>query len=142
MGCGSTAPSVTPATGAGGFVAVGIVREVGPGPEPFEPIHRAQLVDVDGSVAAEWQVTQAAAPVTVQPGVYRLDVFTVFLGDTLVCVTDPAAPRGERCSQPTLGPGQVCSHDVIVVANRITPATFHVRPEGACALEVGDPAAT
>ncbi len=139
--CGSTAPPT--AAGPDGSVVV----EIAP-PEPdmpsvfFEPIHRAQLIAIDGSIAAAWQVTSSAAPVRVQPGTYGLQVFTVFLSDTLVCISDPAAPGGNRCEQPTMGPGQVCTIDVVVVAERETRATFHALADGACGLEGAEPAAT
>ncbi len=111
-----------------------------PGGEPgfFEPIHRARLIGVDGSVAASWELPEVAMPVPVQPGLYRLEVYTVFLGDTVECVADPAAPGGSRCSQPTLGPAQVCTLDIGVVAGQLTRATFHVLRDGLCGLESGD----
>jgi hypothetical protein len=141
-GCGDPSPSAIE-SGPGGFVAVDIDQSVVQGQQPFEPIHRARLIAIDGSLAAEWQLTQAAAPVRVQPGVYRLDAFTVFLGDTLECVADPVAPGGQRCTQPTLGPGQICALDVVVVTEQTTRATYHVLRDGACGLEAGEaPAAT
>jgi hypothetical protein len=86
-------------------------------------------------------VTEGATPVRVQPGVYRLEVFTVFLGDTLECVADPVAPGGQRCAQPTLGPDQICGLDVEVVAGSETRATFHIPQVGLCGLEI-EPAPT
>ncbi len=59
----------------------------------------------------------------------------MFLGDTIECVADPAAPGATRCGRPTLGPDQVCSLDVDVVAGQQTRATFHVIREGLCGLE-------
>ena len=85
-------------------------------------------------------MNEGATPVRVQPGVYRLEVFTVFLGDTLECVADPAAPGGQRCAQPTLGPGQVCGLDVAVVAGSETRAIVpHPARSDCCGLELEPP---
>ena len=132
IACGAAAsPSGSPA----GFVSVTVVNEVEPGGSLLTPIHRAQLLADDGSVVGAWEATEAAAPVAVPPGTWRLEVFTVFLSDHMDCVQDPAASDGERCFQPTLGPGQVCSLAVDVIAGQVTSANFHVLPEGACRLD-------
>jgi hypothetical protein len=133
-GCTTTPP---PAAGPGGFVTVELVRAPAEGTAFFEPIHRAEVIDEDGAVVAAWRVTNGAAPVEIPPGRYRLRVFTVFLGDTLECVADPGAPGGSRCVQPTLGPGQVCPLDIVVVAKAETLARFHVLRDGACGIEAG-----
>ncbi len=142
-GCG-TAPPPSRVPGTGGYVTVALATAPGSNGSFLAPIHRARLVRADGSVAAEWEVTAAAPPSTeLDPGAYRLDVFTVFVGDVIECVTDPAAPGGSRCSQPTLGPAQVCSLDVVLVAGQSTRATYHVLRDGLCGLELGEaPAAT
>lgn len=116
-------------------MTVDLVHAAAEGTQYFEPIHRAELRDEGGAVVAAWRVTDGAVPVAVPPGRYRLRVFTVFLGDTLECVIDPGAPGGSRCGQPTLGPGQVCPLDIVVVANAETRARFHVLRDGACGLE-------
>ncbi len=137
-GCATDPPATA---GPGGFVVVNLAWAPGVQPGFFEPIHRARLIGLDGSLAAAWQVNEGATPVRVQPGVYRLEVFTVFLGDTLECVADPAAPGGQRCAQPTLGPDQVCGLDVTVVAGSETRAIFHIPKIGLCGLEL-EPAPT
>jgi hypothetical protein len=133
-GCG-TAPSAPATAEPGGFVTVTIARAPGAEPGFLAPVHRARLIGVDGSVAAAWQVMEPATPVQLEPGVYRLEFFTIFLSDVYVCEIDPAAPGGSRCGQPTMGPAQVCNVDVEVVAGQQTHATFLVLREGLCGLE-------
>jgi hypothetical protein len=133
--CGTPPPPSS--AGPGGFVSVDLVHGAAEGTQYFEPIHRAELIDQGGTVVAAWLVTDGAAPVEVPPGRYRLRVFTVFLGDTLECTSDPGVPGASRCVQPTLGPGQVCPLDIVVVSNAETRARFHVLRDGACGLEAG-----
>ena len=142
-GCG-TAPAPSRVPGTGGHVTIAVATAPDGNGSFLAPIHRARLVDPGGSVVAEWEVTEAAAPSgELDPGVYRLDVFTLFLSDYIECVTDPAAPGGSRCTQATLGPAQVCSLDVVLVAGQATRATYHVFRDGLCGLEPGDaPTAT
>ena len=130
--CETTPP---PSAGRGGFVSVDLVHLPAEGTPFFEPIHRVEMIDEGGAVVAAWRVIDGAGPVEVPAGRYRLRVFTVFLGDTLECIADPDVPGGSRCGQPTLGPGQVCPLDIVVVAKAETRVRFHVLGDGACGLE-------
>jgi hypothetical protein len=132
VGCGE--PTITRSPGPTGFIVVTLDMSAAGPPSFFEAIHRAQLRGVDGDILAAWQVTAPPERIEVEAGTHRLEVFTVFLGDTIECVDDPAVPGATQCHQSTLGPPEVCSTDVLIAPGRETTATFRVFPEGLCRL--------
>jgi hypothetical protein len=109
---------------------------IAPGSEQFfASQHRARVVAVEGTILADWEITDAAAPITVPAGTYRLQAFTVFLSDFIQCSADPAGQQ--HCAQPTLGPSQVCEVPIEVVAGATVEAHFRSLPDGRCDLALG-----
>jgi hypothetical protein len=132
VACGVPATSSPVPTGAG-FVEVTL--EIAPRAEQFfASQHRGRIVAPDGAVLADWEITDAAAPIEVPAGGAQLQGFTVFLSDFLQCSPDPAAAGREHCAQPTLGPSQVCAIPIEVVAGTTVSARFRSLPEGRCEL--------
>lgn len=135
--CGAAPSSSPSASVATGFVAVGL--EIAPEATQFYASqHRGRVVALDGSVLADWEITAGSPPVAVPAGSHRLQASTVFLSDFIQCSADPAAPGKETCAAPTLGPSQVCTIAIEVLAGRTVEATYRSLPDGRCELR-GDP---
>ncbi len=133
VGCGST-PAPSPPPGASGFVEVQL--EIAPDARQFfASQHRGRVIDGDGSVLADWEITDGASPVSVPVGRHQLQAFTVFLSDFIQCSTDPGG--ASHCAQPTLGPAQVCTIPIEVVAGETVEARYQSLPEGRCELVGG-----
>jgi hypothetical protein len=115
-----------------GFVDVEL--EIAPGTEEyFASQHRGRIVAADGSVLADWEITDGATPIEVPAGRAQLQGFTVFLGDFLECSGDPSGSGG-RCAQPTLAPSHVCAIPIEIVAGGTVSARFRSLPEARCEL--------
>jgi hypothetical protein len=140
VACGSTpAPSRSPSSSGTGFVEVAL--EIAPdGTQFFASQHRGRVVAADGSILADWEITDASAPVSVPAGAHRLEAFTVFLSDFIQCSTDPSTGT-QTCAAPTLGPAQVCTIPIEVAAGATVSARFRSLPQGGCEL-LAAPAAT
>lgn len=137
-GCAS-APRATLSTETG---LVEVELEIAPQAEEFFAAqHRGRIVAADGTVLADWEITAAAAPISVPAGAHQLQGFTVFLSDWIQCSPDPAAAGKEHCEAPTLGPTQVCAIPMDVVAGVTVDARFRSLAQGRCEL-VGLPAPT
>ena len=128
---GGSSPAPSPTPGGSGFVEVQL--EVAPGAEEFfASQHRGRILAADGTALADWEITAAAAPVTVPAGSHQLQVFTVFLSDFIQCSTDPGG--ASHCAQPTLGPAQVCALPIQATSGATVIARFRSLPEGRCEL--------
>jgi hypothetical protein len=129
----------TPTPGPPGRILVTIVSAEPENPL-FEPVHRARVVAVDGSLDVGWRLQPGAAPVEIPSGMYRLEAYTVFLSDTIVCghpIGEPNAPEA-TCFQPTLGPEQVCAVDIEVPAGGDVHVAYEARDQGLCDLRPVD----
>ena len=137
-----TACAPAPSPGPPGRIVVTVVPAEPDNPL-FEPVYRARAIAVDGSLDVGWRLQPGAAPVEVPSGTYRLEAFTVFLSDYMVCadefgnVGDPGStePPNATCFQPTMGPGQVCALDVEVVPGGEVHLSYEAREEGGCELQ-------
>ena len=132
--------SATPSAGPTGRIYIDVVPIDAENPL-FEAVFRARAVSADGAVDAQWRI-QDGAPVEVPSGRYRLEAFTVFLSDYIVCA-DPFGNVGElgsepapdsSCFQPTLGPGQVCSLDAVVPPRGEVRFEYRMQEQGGCEL--------
>ena len=140
LGACSATPRPTSAAENTGFVDVQL--EIAPQAEEFfGSQHRGRLVAADGTVLADWEITAAAAPISVPAGAHQLQGFTVFLSDFIQCSPDPAAAGKQHCAAPTLGPSQVCAIPIEVAAGATVDARFRSLAQGRCEL-VGLPAPT
>lgn len=140
VGC-SAAPS-PPSSGPLGRIDIAVTA-ADPDNPLFEPVYRARAVSRDGSVDAAWRIRAGAAPTEVPAGYYRIEAFTVFLSDTIVCADaggviggpgSTGAP-GATCLQPTLDPpGQVCALEIDVPATGTVHVRFTDNGRGGCQL--------
>jgi hypothetical protein len=135
-GCATSPPPQLPSrspspSGGTGLVEVELV--LAPGAEQFfASQHRARVVAADGTILADWEITDAAPPISVPAGTHRLQAFTVFLSDFIQCSADPSGQQ--HCAAPTLGPSQVCEVPIAVVAGATVGAQYHSLAEGRCDL--------
>ena len=132
VACGAPATGSPTPTGRG-FIVVRL--EIAPGAEGFfASQHRGRVVSADGTVLADWEITDGTAPIEVPAGTAQLQGFTVFLSDFLQCSGDPASSVGKRCVQPTLAPSHVCAIPIEIVAGAMLTATFRSLPQAQCEL--------
>jgi hypothetical protein len=131
----STGCASTPSPGPVGRIVITVAPDSGADFSP--PIHWARAIAADGTVVAEWK-TEGGIPVEVPAGTYEVQAFTVFLGDTLVCVGQPiegAEPQpAESCSQPTLGPAEICLMQVEVAPGADVRLRYAMHDQGSCNL--------
>jgi len=112
----------------------------------FEPVYRARAVSQDGTVDTAWRLQADAPPTGVPAGHYRLEAFTAFLSDTIVCTDangnggDPGSTPvpGGSCFQPTLDPGQVCTLEIDVPSDGVVHLVYQDDGRGGCRLTPGD----
>jgi len=140
--------TATTSGGPTGRISIDVVP-IEPDNPLFDAVLRARAVSADGAVDAQWRI-QDGAPVEVPSGRYRLEAFTVFLSDYIVCA-DPDGNVGEpgstpapgsTCFQPTLGPGQVCSMDALVPPRGEVRFEYRMQEQGGCELVVAEASPT
>jgi hypothetical protein len=86
----------------------------------------------------------------VPAGHYRLEAFTAFLSDTIVCTDangnggDPGSTPvpGGTCFQPTLDPGQVCAIEIDVPSGGVVQLVYQDDGRGRCRLLPAEAAPT
>ncbi len=132
IACGTQAASAGPT----GRIIVSVGSAVGTN-SLFEPVHWAKAIDSDGTVVVSWK-SAGGVPVEVPSGAYRVEAFTVFLSDTLVCghpIGEPSPPNA-TCFQPTLGPAQVCAVEIQVPPGGDVALLYRETGEGRCDLRL------